>query len=221
MARPSSHHLAVRMAELARHLASPRPAEAVLTDVTAAARELIPGVDTAGILLVGKGGAYDSLAGTSELPHELDELQMRFNEGPCVEAALNETIVRTDDFRTEPRWPQYSPAVVDLGVLSGLSFKLYTADRTAGRSTSSVSEPTPGPPNRKPSAPCSPPTPRPPSSPANTTSRCKQPCPHATASAKPKASSWNATTSTTSPPSTCSDACPRKPTSSSPTSLNK
>ena len=28
--------------------------------------------------------------------------------------------------------PQYAPAVVELGVLSGLSFKLYTADRTAG-----------------------------------------------------------------------------------------
>ena len=40
--------------------------------------------------------------------------------------------MRTDDFRTEERWPKYSPAVVELGVLSGLSFKLYTADRTAG-----------------------------------------------------------------------------------------
>jgi len=36
------------------------------------------------------------------------------------------------DFRTETRWPQYSPAVLDVGVLSGLSFKLYTADRSAG-----------------------------------------------------------------------------------------
>ena len=40
--------------------------------------------------------------------------------------------MRTDDFRTEDRWPHYSPAVVELGVLSGLSVKLYTADRTAG-----------------------------------------------------------------------------------------
>ena len=46
--------------------------------------------------------------------------------------ALDDLIVRTDDFRDEQRWPQYSPAVVELGVLSGLSFKLYTADRTAG-----------------------------------------------------------------------------------------
>ena len=40
--------------------------------------------------------------------------------------------MRTEDFRTEKRWPQYSAAAVELGVLSGLSFKLYTGDRTAG-----------------------------------------------------------------------------------------
>ena len=57
---------------------------------------------------------------------------MTFDEGPCVQAALADTIVRTDDFRTETRWPQYSPAAVEAGVLSGLSFKLYTADRSAG-----------------------------------------------------------------------------------------
>ena len=57
---------------------------------------------------------------------------MTFNEGPCVEAALDELIVRTDDFRSEDRWPNYSAAVVEIGVLSGLSFKLYTSDRTAG-----------------------------------------------------------------------------------------
>ena len=57
---------------------------------------------------------------------------MKFSEGPCVEAALDELIVRTEDFRSEHRWPRYSAAVVEIGVLSGLSFKLYTADRTAG-----------------------------------------------------------------------------------------
>jgi GAF domain-containing protein len=63
---------------------------------------------------------------------KLDELQMRYGEGPCVEAALDEIVVRTDDFRNEPRFPKYAPEVVKLGVLSALSFKLYTADRTAG-----------------------------------------------------------------------------------------
>jgi GAF domain-containing protein len=132
MTERRNRELAAKMAELARTSAPPRSVEDVLSNVTRAAHELIPTVDTAGVLLVGKGGKFESLAGTSDLPQQLDELQMKFNEGPCVEAALEEVIVRTDDFRAEERWPQYSPAVAEIGVLSSLSFKLYTADRTAG-----------------------------------------------------------------------------------------
>jgi GAF domain-containing protein len=132
MTQPRNYDLAQRMAELARASAAPRSVEEVLSDVTAAAMELIPGADTAGVLLIGKGGKWDSVANTSDLPYRLDELQMLFNEGPCVEAALDELIVRTDDFRADERWPRYSAAVVEIGVSSGLSFKLYTADRTAG-----------------------------------------------------------------------------------------
>ena len=128
----SNHDLAVRMAELARSLAMPRSIKDLLADVTAAAKELIPGVDEAGVLLIGKGETFETLGPTSGLMAKLDELQMRYLEGPCVKAALDEVVVRTDDFRDEPRWPNYSPQVVELGVLSGLSFKLYTADRTAG-----------------------------------------------------------------------------------------
>jgi GAF domain-containing protein len=124
--------LAMRMADLARAVAGPRSVDDVLADVTSTVMELIPGTDTAGVLMIGKGGTFNSLAGVTELPQKLDELQMTFNEGPCVQAALDQAIVRTDDFRTEERWPKYSPAVVELGVLSGLSFKLYTTNRTAG-----------------------------------------------------------------------------------------
>ncbi|KUI24149.1 histidine kinase [Mycobacterium sp. IS-1742] len=132
MTQPQTHDLALRMAELARTLASPRDLDEILSGVTAAAKELIPGVDAAGILLIGRGGTFESLAQVTELPRQLDELQMKFNEGPCVQAALDDVVVRTDDFREETRWPQYAPACVEIGVLSGLSFKLYTADRTAG-----------------------------------------------------------------------------------------
>jgi GAF domain-containing protein len=123
--------LAMRMAEMARTTARSRTPEEILAEVTAAAVELIPGVATAGILLITKDG-FDSIAGTTELPHRLDELQMTFQEGPCVQAALEDAVVRTDDFRHEHRWPKYSPAVVEIGVLSGVSFKLFTAERTAG-----------------------------------------------------------------------------------------
>lgn len=131
MVKVNAHGLAVRMAELARVIAL-RSVDDVLVDVTAAAKELIPGVDVAGILLIGKGGTHQTLATTADLMFELDNLQMETGEGPCLQAALNETVVRTDDFLNEPRFPTYAAKVVALGLHSALSFKLYTADRTAG-----------------------------------------------------------------------------------------
>src|SRR5215210_8227279 len=68
MTQPRNFDLARRMAELARAASAPRTVEAVLSDVTATATELIPGGDTAGVLLVGKGGKFESLAGTTDLP---------------------------------------------------------------------------------------------------------------------------------------------------------
>lgn len=120
------------MAELSRDIAAPRSLEQVLTDVTAAAVELIPAADVAGVLLIKAGGDFESVADTDSLAAELDKLQQDFHEGPCHDAALKQTIVRTDDLREEPRWPRYAPAAVERGVLSSLSFKLYTAERTAG-----------------------------------------------------------------------------------------
>ena len=84
------------------------------------------------MLLIGKGGKFESLFGTSDLIYKLDALQEACGEGPCVEAALDELIVRTNDFTTERRWPKSSHAVAELGVRSGLSFKLYTSSSTAG-----------------------------------------------------------------------------------------
>ena len=127
-----NHDLALRMAELARATAPPRNVDEVLAGVTAAATEMIPGTDTCGVLLIGKGGKFESLFGTSDLIYQIDALQEACGEGPCIQAAVDELIVRTDDFTTERRWPKYSAAVTELGVRSGLSFKLYTADRTAG-----------------------------------------------------------------------------------------
>lgn len=126
------HELAKRMATLARTVALPNKVNDILATVTEAAVELIPGADTAGVLLVRANGKFESVGDVTELPAKLDALQHDLQEGPCAQAALSDTIVRTDDFRSETRWPRYAPAAVELGVLSGLSFKLFTAERTAG-----------------------------------------------------------------------------------------
>ncbi|MCV7378149.1 hypothetical protein BST11_01735 [Mycobacterium alsense] len=128
----TGHELALRMAELAREIAAPRSLERLLAEVTIAAVDLVAGADLAGVLLVKKGGDFESLADTDGLVARLDKLQHDFGEGPCRDAALKETVVRSDDMRDEQRWPRYSPAAVQHGVLGSLSFRLYTAEQTAG-----------------------------------------------------------------------------------------
>src|SRR5689334_13843584 len=132
MAEEAVHALAARMAELARQLAPPISVEEVLFGVTSAAGEMVPGAAAAGVLLIARGGKYETRGPTSELLHRLDQLQMTCGEGPCVEAAVDELIVRTDDFMSETRWPRYSEEIRGLGIRSALSLKLYTSTRNAG-----------------------------------------------------------------------------------------
>lgn len=128
----SQDDLASRMADLARQLAVPLSLDAVLTGVTKNVIETIPGADLAGFLLLSNRGRFETHAATSELLFDLDALQVKFGEGPCIEAATDELIVRTDDFVDEQRWPNYSAAVLKIGLRSALSFKLYTTQRNAG-----------------------------------------------------------------------------------------
>jgi GAF domain-containing protein len=132
MAELAGHALAIRMAELARLFAPPPGVEEVLAGVTSAAMELIPGAEMAGVLLSGKGNKFDSLADTSDLVGRLDEVQVRQKEGPCLDAAADELVVRTNDFVTEKRWPKFARAAVVAGVRSSLSFRLYGSTQTAG-----------------------------------------------------------------------------------------
>jgi len=61
---------------LIRYVVDPSQKATVFASSFAAALELVPGTDTAGVLLIGKGGKWDSMGGTSDLPHLLDELQI-------------------------------------------------------------------------------------------------------------------------------------------------
>jgi GAF domain-containing protein len=132
MAELSGHQLAVRMAELARTFAPPPGVEEVLEGVTSAAVELIPGADMAGVLLAVKNGKFESLVHTNDLVRRLDEVQARQKEGPCLDAATDELVIRADDFAHETRWPKFARAAITAGVHSSLSFRLYGSTQTAG-----------------------------------------------------------------------------------------
>lgn len=103
--------------------------EANLAAVTASAIQLIPDVDSADVLIITNTDEYRSLAATSQLAIDLDHLQRRHRQGPCLDAAAGEIMVLSNDLRAELRWPGYAASAVESGVLATLSFQLYTGQR--------------------------------------------------------------------------------------------
>ncbi|CAN5337541.1 GAF and ANTAR domain-containing protein [soil metagenome] len=118
------------MAELTENFASKAGPDAILASVTSSAVGIIDGVDWADILLI-TDGQFESLAPTGDLVRELDDLQRAFQQGPCLEAAVADAVIRSADLRDEPRWPRFAEAAVARGVESVLSFQLYS--HRAGR----------------------------------------------------------------------------------------
>ena len=101
-------------------------ASVTLDRVTESAVDLIDGVDYADVMLV-QDGLFWSVAPTDPLVTHLDELQMEFKEGPCLQAAADDTLIRCDDLERDERWPaMFSGAAQAAGVRGCLSFQLYT-----------------------------------------------------------------------------------------------
>jgi ANTAR domain/GAF domain len=117
--------LRTAMAELTRPIAEETTLGETLAAVTATAVALIGGVDYADVMLI-DAGTFESLAPTHALVSDLDAVQLRFQQGPCLEAAMGEEVIRCPDLSHDERWPQFARAAVDVGVKSMLSFRLYT-----------------------------------------------------------------------------------------------
>lgn len=98
------------MADLARSMTDDTDLESSLERLTAAAIELIPGADAAGVLMVTGPSEFESHAATSELTRQVDKIQAELGEGPCVDAALETEMTHTADLRSEQRWPRFSAA---------------------------------------------------------------------------------------------------------------
>ncbi|MDV7089917.1 ANTAR domain-containing protein [Rhodococcus opacus] len=124
--------LGVLMADLARSWTAPTDLNSTLCAVTQAAVDLIPGADSADILTIAGRHHYESHAPTSALPADLDRVQARFGEGPCVDAAVDGFVTRSDDLTVEQRWPRFTPQALLSGVCSIVSFRLYTHTATTG-----------------------------------------------------------------------------------------
>jgi GAF domain-containing protein len=101
-----------------------------LDAIVAAARALSPGQD-AGLIVLVRGELIPQSA-TGQAPLRLDLLQQQVKDGPCIEAAREQTVIRIDDMQQEGRWPEYLADAQRCGVRSQLCVPLWVHERCLG-----------------------------------------------------------------------------------------
>ena len=118
--------LATEFAALTRTLLDASTVADVLEQVVQATRRLVPGADLVSITLRSPDGMFHTPVETEPLATELDHVQYRTGEGPCVEAARasGPGYVRSDDLANEPAWPTFGPVAAEYGYTAVLSTTL-------------------------------------------------------------------------------------------------
>jgi transcriptional regulator with GAF, ATPase, and Fis domain len=121
------------MADLSTQFVGRTEIGETLKRVTAASVELIEGLDFADILIVGDNDDYQSVAPTDHRAVDMDNIQERAGQGPCLDAVASDGMVLTHDLGSDTRWPRFArEATTTIGVNSVLSFRLFTDDKRSG-----------------------------------------------------------------------------------------
>ncbi|MFN2560185.1 MAG: GAF domain-containing protein [Jatrophihabitans sp.] len=129
---PVADELGTVFARMSGLLLSQETVGTALRLVTSLARETLPHSMGAGITLVDPAGHRTTAAGTDPIVKEADALQYELDEGPCLTAWREQSVVRVDDTATEQRWPHWTVQVVPLGMRAVLSAPLVAGENLLG-----------------------------------------------------------------------------------------
>jgi GAF domain-containing protein len=78
-------------------------------------------VDGAGLMLLDPDQLLRNVAVSDRRVDHLEELQIKHGEGPCVDAFEEKALVDAADLTSEDRWPLFSPAAAERGLLAVLA----------------------------------------------------------------------------------------------------
>jgi GAF domain-containing protein len=119
--------LAVEFVALAEALVDDATVGGVLTRVVKAAKAVVPGADLVSVTMRASGGGFETPVETDALAARLDELQYRFDEGPCLAATrrVGHGLTFDPDVEAGRHWPRWGPGAAALGVRSVLAVGLF------------------------------------------------------------------------------------------------
>jgi hypothetical protein len=122
----ADYPLAVRFAELATVLFTAGSVAGVLDHLVVVAGQVIGGVDAVSVT-VERNGKFATPAYRGPLALELDLLQYRYGEGPCLDAVADggPACAECPDVRSGSAWPVFGPAAAAAGGRSVLALGIF------------------------------------------------------------------------------------------------
>ena len=115
--------------------------EPALDAIVSTAVAAVETAQHAGLILVVRGELVPQVT-TGAPPQLLDELQQKLRDGPCLAAAVGQSLVRIDDMRDDGRWPGFAAEALNLGVQSMLCVPLWVHERRLGTLSLYAAHPT-------------------------------------------------------------------------------
>ncbi|MET0447401.1 MAG: GAF and ANTAR domain-containing protein [Aeromicrobium sp.] len=119
------------LADMAIELEQDATPDAMLDRVSQYAR-LVLDADDAGIMRIRSRSHIETPAATTPRVDEAHQLQVTFDEGPCLDAITGRATYRTDDVETDRRWNKWGPAAAAIGIHSAIGVRLATRSRGFG-----------------------------------------------------------------------------------------
>lgn len=126
-----SYDSARDLAQLAAVMLAEPDLPAALCRVTTVAVGIVPQCDGAS-LTMRREGRPTAAASSDAWAAELDELQHREQEGPCLDCLREGSVMRVRDLPQDQRFPSYGPRAGERGARSVLSLPLAADGRTVG-----------------------------------------------------------------------------------------
>jgi hypothetical protein len=98
----------------------------LLNGLIAGAAESVPGAQYAGVTVTQRRRGIETAAATHRYPVMLDEIQGRYQQGPCLTAAASQESIRIDDLVRDDRWPLFrGSALRQTPIRAMLSFGMF------------------------------------------------------------------------------------------------
>ncbi|WIM93017.1 GAF and ANTAR domain-containing protein [Actinoplanes oblitus] len=132
--------LAVALSWAALRWEAAESEQATLEAIVAAALEIVPGAQSAG-LVVRRHRRLIPAAATDEVARWLDQVQCDSGRGPCRDAVKEQHGIRLADIAGEQRWPELESRAATLGVHALLALPLEVERGTLGALTLSSKQP--------------------------------------------------------------------------------